>query len=248
MYPPQRLVFRVAFHLFVSLRYKLLCRPSLLSANYSADPTSLCESLFPALSFSCSHMYHSPLCLWLSLPLRISSGVSAINCKPGHALSPTHTQKKRSGAHRNRNNCLQKNKLTISHTSLFLFRIFHGIFSVFLWIIFVVGIKTKTCQSHPDLKLFQRIFFLLCVYSHLSFELLLQAVLLSLSLSLIFLFSSITFQSLQITKSHTSVPRRSKHIMHCSAFRPVTPFPGFDVDVVVAHCLPFSLFNWKFGK
>lgn len=44
-------------------------------------------------------------------------------------------------------------------------------------------------------------------------------------------FSSLTFQSLQITKSHTStaILRRSKHIMHCSAFRSVTSFLIFDV-------------------
>lgn len=48
---------------------------------------------------------------------------------------------------------------------------------------------------------------------------------------LLYFFPRITFQSLQITKSHTSaaIPRRSKHIMHCSAFRSVTSFPIFDV-------------------
>lgn len=72
-------------------------------------------------------------------------------------------------------------------------------------IILEVDIKTETCQSlFPVFKLCQRIFFLSCVSSHLVFESLLQAVLLSLSLSLIFFFSAITFQSLQITKSHIS--------------------------------------------
>lgn len=103
----------------------------------------LCFQLYRSLAPTCTA---SPLCLWLSLPLRISSGVSAIKCKPGRAVSPTHTQKKHSGARRNRNNCLQKNKKTISHTSLFSVHL-PWIFLSILRIILVVGIKTETCQS-----------------------------------------------------------------------------------------------------
>lgn len=95
--PLERLIFSIAFHLFLSV-----CdvnghatRPP-PSAYYSTCHTSfslsLSTSLFPALSFPCSHMYDSPLYLWLSLPLSISSGVSAIKCKHGRAVSPTYTR------------------------------------------------------------------------------------------------------------------------------------------------------------
>lgn len=107
-------------------------------------------------------------------------------------------------------------------------------------------LKLRHVGAFSVFKLYQKIFSLLCVYSHLSFELLLRAVLLSLSLSLIYIFFQLNFSEfLQITKSHTSsaAPGRSKHIMHCSSFRSATSFPIFDVVFTTVSHNPHSHFR-----
>lgn len=121
------------------------------SADYSTYPPSLSlsrsASLFPALSFPCSLMYHSPLSLWLSLPLHISSGVLAIKCKPGSAVSPTHTEETQQHTPKTVITIFRGTGKLFHRLHFFTLFIFHGYFSVFVRIILVVGIKTETCQS-----------------------------------------------------------------------------------------------------
>lgn len=205
----------------------------------------LCFQLYRSLAPTCTAL--------LSTSDYLSHFASSQECRPLYAnpvvLSVPRTHR-RNKAHRNRNNCLQKNKKTISQTFLFessSMDISQHLWEQYWWLV----LKLRHVGAFSVFKLCQKIFSLLCVYSHLSFELLLQAVLLSLSLSLIYFFFQLNFSEfLQITKSHTSsaAPGRSKHIMHCSSFRSVTSFPIFDVVfTTVSHNLhsPFESEVWR---
>ncbi len=93
------------------------------------------------------------------------------------------------------------------------------------------GIKTETCQSFSSFQIvLKNLPSFMCLFplSYLSSRC--RRCFYPCRCHL-YIFFNTTFQSMQIVKSHTStaVPRRSKHIMHCSAFRSAHLSPFFDV-------------------